>query len=81
MSKVSSLPRPVNPTLSVSLPLHIRRQINGRAICPWCGSQMYLDRAGDRLLCTDSVHCAGVMSATQALAEIHEQQATRKEVA
>jgi len=58
MGKLSSYPSPVNPS-----PAHIRCEIESRAQCPWCGSEMYLDRSGDRLLCADSVHCAGVMNA------------------
>jgi hypothetical protein len=52
MGKLFLRPSSVNPR---SLPL------NSRAICPWCGSEMYLDRSGDRLLCADPIRCAGVM--------------------
>lgn len=61
MRKLSSSPTAVNSSRPTSLPLHTRRQINARATCPWCGSQMYLNRTGTRLQCSDSVHCAGVL--------------------
>lgn len=60
MGKLSLRPSPVNPS-AASVPLYIRRQIEAQAVCPWCGSSMYLDRSGSRLLCVDSIHCAGVM--------------------
>jgi len=66
MRKLSSSPTAVNSSRA-SLSLRTRRQINARAICPWCGSQMHLNRAGTRLQCVDSVHCAGVLPAEQIL--------------
>jgi len=60
MGKLAVRPSPVNPSVA-SVPLYIRHQIEARAVCPWCGSSMYLDRSGNRLLCVDSIHCAGVM--------------------
>jgi len=58
MAKLAVVPPAVN---SASLPIQVRRQINARATCPWCGAPMHLNRAGTRLLCSDSIHCAGVV--------------------
>lgn len=60
---------------SVNLPipaqsLKERRRIESSAVCPWCGSSMYLDRTGERLLCANSITCAGVMMVDQAIPEI-----------
>ena len=46
MAKLSVVPRSVNP-FRPSIP----HQSEARIPCPWCGSQMYLDRTGERLLC------------------------------
>ena len=60
MAKLSVVPRSVNP-----FRLPISHQIEARIPCPWRGSQMYLDHLGERLLCVDTIHCAGVLDATQ----------------
>ena len=64
-----------------SIPSHIRKAVESRAICPWCGAQMYLNRTGDRLLCVDSIHCAGVMSVDEQLVDAACRPAVAKEVA
>ncbi|MSR83253.1 MAG: hypothetical protein EXS58_10075 [Candidatus Latescibacteria bacterium] len=66
MAKLAAYPSFVN-SAPPSLPSHIRRQINARATCPWCGSPMHLNRAGTRLQCVDSIHCAGVLAAERNL--------------
>ena len=58
MAKLSVVSRAVNPFQPP-----ISHQIEARIPCPWCGSQMYLDRTGERLLCVDTIHCAGVLDA------------------
>ena len=81
MAKLSVVPRSVNPAPS-SVPLLIRQQVNAQAICPWCGARMYLNPAGNRLLCADNIHCAGVLNADPLLQEICQQHLkTGKEVA
>ena len=45
MAKLSVVPRSVNPFQP-----SISHQIEARIPCPWCGSQMYLDHLGERLL-------------------------------
>ena len=67
MGKLSSPSRSVKPACSTSLSSDERRQINAQALCPWCDSRMYLDRSGQRLLCADTIHCAGVLDAGQAI--------------
>ena len=64
MAKLSVVPRSVNPFRP-----SISHQIEARIPCPWCGSQMYLDRTGERLLCVDTIHCAGVLDADQVRSE------------
>ena len=64
MAKLSVVPRSVNPFQP-----SISHQIEARIPCPWCGSQMYLDRTGERLLCVDTIHCAGVLDADQVRSE------------
>ena len=81
MEKLSSLSRCVKPAFSTSISPDERRQINARALCPWCGSQMYLDRTGQRLLCVDTIHCAGVLDADQEIQEALDQLAAGKGVA
>lgn len=71
MRNLSSSPTSVN---SAPLSHATRRQINARATCPWCGSSMYLNRAGTRLQCADSIHCAGTMPADRALLEENHKQ-------
>ena len=51
MAKLSVVPRSVNPFRP-----SISHQIGARIPCPWCGSQMYLDHIGERLLCVDTIH-------------------------
>ena len=80
MAKLSAVPRSVNPSHS-SVTLSIRRVVNARARCPWCGAPMYLSMAGDRLLCVDTIHCAGVQPAVRALQEAHKRLVAGKEVA
>ena len=63
------------------LPLHIRRQLNARAVCPWCSGSMYLNPSGDRLLCADLIHCASVTPVDMELVEACTQLARAKEVA
>ena len=63
------------------LPLHIRRQLNARAVCPWCSGSMYLTPSDDRLLCADLIHCAGVTPVDAKLVEACTQLAMAKEVA
>ena len=60
MAKLAVVPPAVN-SAPASLPSQNRRHINARATCPWCGAPMHLNRAGTRLLCSDSIHCAGVV--------------------
>ena len=67
MGKLSSPSRCVKPACSTTLSRDERRQVNARTLCPWCGSGMYLDRSGQRLLCVDTIHCAGVQDADQAI--------------
>ena len=50
MAKLSVVPRSVNPFQP-----SISKQIEARIPCPWCGSQMYLDHLGERLLCVDTI--------------------------
>ena len=64
MAKLSVVPRSVNPFQP-----SISKQIEARIPCPWCGSQMYLDHLGERLLCVDTIHCAGVLDAVQVRSE------------
>ena len=73
MGKLSVLPRFVKPAHAAPS-LYERRRINARSVCPWCGSEMYLDRAGERLLCADSIHCAGVVTADQGVSETDNKQ-------
>ena len=67
MGKLPAVYRSVKPACSASLSLDERRQINARAVCPWCGARMFLDRTGQRLLCVDVIYCAGVLDASQAI--------------
>ena len=64
MAKLSVVPRSVNP-FRPSIP----HQIEARIPCPWCGSQMYLDHLGERLLCMDTIQCAGVLDANKVRSE------------
>ena len=64
MAKLSVVPRSVNPFQP-----SISHQIEARIPCPWCGSQMYLDHLGERLLCVDTIDCAGVLDAVQVRSE------------
>ena len=59
MAKLAVCPSPVN-SAPPTLPHQIRRQFTARATCPWCGSPMYLNRAGTRLQCADAERCGGV---------------------
>ena len=59
MGKLSVYPNPVQSLSFV--PLSIRRAIESRAQCPWCGSPMYLNRSGDWLQCVDAILCAGTV--------------------
>jgi NADH pyrophosphatase NudC (nudix superfamily) len=61
MAKLAVYPSVVN---SAPLSQRTRRQFNARATCPWCGSPMYLNRAGTRLQCADVSRCAGVIRVT-----------------
>ena len=79
MKNLAVLPDPVNHP-PPSPPLHTRRLINARAICPFCGYGMYLDRLGTRLLCVDSTVCAGVLSVEQ-LPNLHSDRISQKAVA
>ena len=56
MGKLSRNPIFVNPRITVSRKTHVQ------AFCPWCGSEIYLNRTGDRLLCADSIKCGAVVS-------------------
>ncbi len=58
MRNLSSSPTRVN---SAPLSKATRRQFTARATCPWCGSPMYLNRAGIRLQCADASRCGGVV--------------------
>ncbi len=80
MGKLSAYPSSVNLD-SDPLPLHIRRQLNAQAVCPWCGRPMYVNSAGDRLLCADPIHCAGVQPISASLRAACDQLAARKDVA
>ena len=64
MAKLSVVPRSVNPFRPP-----ISKQNEARIPCPWCGSQMYLDHLGERLLCVVAFHCAGVLDADQVRSE------------
>ena len=64
MAKLSVVPRSVNPFQPP-----IPHQIEARIPCPWCGSQVYLDHLGDRLLCVDTIHWVGVLDAVQVRSE------------
>ncbi len=64
-----------------SIPSHIRKAVESRAICPWCGGQMHLSRTGDRLLCVDPIHCAGVMPVDKQLIDAGDRPTVAKEVA
>jgi hypothetical protein len=62
MGNLPVVPRSVNPTITVSRKTHVR------AFCPWCDSEMYLNRSGNRFLCVDSINCGAVVSVGKGVA-------------
>ena len=64
MGKLPVRPFPVNPSF-LPIPSYFRRQINAQVLCSWYGAAMYnLSRDGYRLLCADTIHCAGIKLST-----------------